>query len=105
MLPFFTDYSHVVVIDALRAGFEAGTIYRIKPEEIRDYEREHLSLHDVQILDVVNMAKSLGKTPDVTICAIEPGEISYGLDMTDAVASRIGELAALVKSEIEKIVS
>jgi hydrogenase maturation protease len=103
MLGFFTDYPIVFVIDALKAGLAPGTIYKIKPGEINDYKREHLSLHDVQILDVVNMAKMLGKTPDVTIFAIEPAEVSYGLDLTPAVEARIGELAGLVKSELARL--
>ena len=71
-LSYFLDYKKVIVVDCLKAGYEPGTIYKINPEDIKNYKSENLSIHDVQILDVVKIANMLGKFPKVVIFGIEP---------------------------------
>lgn len=100
MLGYFLDYEKVVVIDCLRAGYEPGTIYKIKPEEIKDYNKENLSIHDVQILDVVKIANMFGKHPQVMIFGVEPKEISFDLEISDTIKNKIPEVVNLVKLEL-----
>lgn len=100
MLGYFLDYDKVVVIDCLRAGYEPGTIYKIKPEEIKDYNKENLSIHDVQILDVVKIANMFGKHPQVMIFGVEPKEISFDLEISDTIKNKIPEVVNLVKLEL-----
>jgi len=101
MLGFFLDYKKVIVVDCLRAGLKPGTIYKIKPEDISHYEKENLSIHDVQILDVVRMAKMLDKTPLVVIFGIEPEKISLELEMTKTIISKIPEIVSHIKKELK----
>ncbi|GIM28088.1 hydrogenase 2 maturation protease [Clostridium polyendosporum] len=100
ILGYFLDYKKVVVIDCLKAGYEPGTIYKIKPEDITNYRKENLSIHDVQILDVVKMANMIGKYPDVVIFGIEPEHICFDLDMTDNMKNSISEVIGHVKKEL-----
>lgn len=100
MLGYFLDYDKVVVIDCLRAGYEPGTIYKIKTEEIKDYNKENLSIHDVQILDVVKIANMFGKHPQVMIFGVEPKEISFDLEISDTIKNKIPEVVNLVKLEL-----
>lgn len=99
-LSYFLEYENVIVIDSLKAGYEPGTIYKIKPEEIKNYKRENLSIHDVQILDVVKLANMYGKHPDVTIFGIEPKEISFDTEMTECMKMKIPEVINLIKKEL-----
>lgn len=100
ILGYFLDYKKVVVIDCLKAGYEPGTIYKIKPEEITSYRKENLSIHDVQILDVVKMANMIGKYPEVVIFGIEPEHICLDTDMTDNMKNRISDVIGHVKKEL-----
>ncbi|AKG35619.1 HyaD/HybD family hydrogenase maturation endopeptidase [Paenibacillus durus] len=100
MLSYFLEYRKIIVIDALRAGLEPGTIYRIRPEELAGYEKGNLSIHDVQILDVVRMARMLGAAPDVIIFGIEPQEIGYELEMSALMRSKIPDIIELLKQEL-----
>jgi len=104
MLYYFTDHPRVIIIDALKGGYAPGTIYKIPPEAIKSYKQEHLSLHDVQILDVIKMANQLGHFPNVILYAIEPGEISYSLEMSASLTAKIPELCRLVREEIMQAV-
>lgn len=99
-LGYFLEYEKVIVIDSLKAGYEPGTIYKIKPEDIKNYKKESLSIHDVQILDVVKMANMLGKHPSVTVFGIEPKEINFDTEMTDCMKMKIPEVIKLIKKEL-----
>jgi len=100
MLGFFLDYKKVIVVDCLRAGLKPGTIYKIRPEDIKDYQKENLSIHDVQILDVVRMANMMDKYPEVVIFGIEPEKISLDLEMTEIMVSKIPEIVSNIKKEL-----
>ena len=99
-LGFFLDYKKVIVVDSLKAGLEPGTIYKIKPEDIKNYKKENLSIHDVQILDVVQMANMMGKFPAVVIFGIEPEKIALDLEMTQTMISKIPEIIKNIKKEL-----
>ncbi|AHV97381.1 HyaD/HybD family hydrogenase maturation endopeptidase [Paenibacillus sabinae] len=100
MLSYFLECRKIIVIDALKAGLEPGTIYRIRPEDLKSYEKGNLSIHDVQIFDVVRMARMLGAAPDVIIFGIEPQEIGFELEMTDLMRSKIPDIIGLLKQEL-----
>jgi hydrogenase maturation protease len=100
-LGFFLDYKKVIVIDCLKAGLEPGTIYKIKPEDIKNYKKENLSIHDVQILDVVKMANMMDRYPEVVIFGIEPEKISLNLEMTETMISKIPEIIFNIKKELQ----
>ena len=99
-LSYFLEYEKIIVIDSLKAGYEPGTIYKIKPEDIKNYKRENLSIHDVQILDVVKIAEMYNKHPDVTIFGIEPKEIIFDTEMTDCMKRKVPEIINLIKREL-----
>lgn len=100
-LGFFLDYKKVIVVDCLKAGLQPGTIYKIKPEDIKNYKKENLSIHDVQILDVVKMANMMDKYPEVVIFGIEPEKISLNLEMTETMISKIPEIIFNIKKELQ----
>ena len=100
MLGFFLDFKKVIVVDCLRAGLKPGTIYKIKPEDIKNYKKENLSIHDVQILDVARMANMMNKYPEVVIFGIEPEKISLDLEMTEIMVSKIPEIISNIKKEL-----
>jgi len=101
MLGYFLDYERIIVVDCLKAGYEPGTIYKIKAEDIKNYKKESLSIHDVQILDVVKMANMMERFPSVVIFGIEPKEIEFDLEMSDVMKSKIPEVIKLIKKELE----
>jgi len=100
MLGYFLDYERIIVVDCLKAGYEPGTIYKIKAEEIKNYKKESLSIHDVQILDVVKMANMMDRFPNVVIFGIEPKEIEFDLELSELMKSKIPEVIRLIRKEL-----
>ena len=99
-LSYFLEYNKVIVVDCLKAGHKPGTIYKINPEEIKDYKQENLSIHDVQILDVVKMANMLAKFPKVVIFGVEPEEVCLDTEMTDNIKNKVPEIIKHIKVEL-----
>jgi len=100
ILAVVQNFERIIVIDALKAGGEPGTIYRITPEEVmQDYKRS-LSLHEVDFLDVLGMAKQLGGHGEVVIIGVEPKEISCSIDLTPEIEAKLPHIMDAVFSEI-----
>jgi hydrogenase maturation protease len=99
----------LVVIDALRAGKEAGTIYkaRLKSEERDKLEQifssgSRISLHQVGLIDALAIAEKMNCAPkEIAIIGIEPKKIDCGLELTDDVKQKIPEIINTVLKEIE----
>ena len=102
MLKYFTDYKHIIIIDALKGGHEAGTVYKLTPDKISSYSMQNLSLHDVQILEVIKMANIMGCNPRVTIIGIEPKIIKYGTTISETLNNKIPDVINMIKELIIK---
>lgn len=100
MIGYFMDFKKVIVIDAIRTGLEPGTIYKIEPEDLVNYKKEQVSVHDVQILDIVKMVNMAAKYPDVVIYGIEPAEISFNLEMTEIMYSKVPDMINHIQKEL-----
>lgn len=101
MLKYFMNDEQVIIIDCLKGGQPPGTIYKIVPEEIMDYKRECLSLHNVQILDVIKIANQFGFSPAVTVYGVEPQEISEGVGLTKEIQNVLPQFVRYIKNEIK----
>ena len=99
----------LVVIDALRADKEAGTIYkaRLKTEEQDRLEQifsgdSKISLHQTGLVDALTIAERMNCAPkEIAIIGIEPKKIDCGLELTDEVKQKIPEIINIVLKEIE----
>ena len=100
LLPYFQNYERIIVIDALRAGGEPGSIYRVTPDEIMEDKERSLSLHELGLLDVLLMAKHLGGHGEVVIIGVEPKEIACSMELTPEVEARLPHVMDAVLAEI-----
>ena len=89
LLSVFQTFERIIVIDALKAGGEPGTIYRVTPEEIMEDPKRPLSLHEMGLLDVLLMARQLGGHGEVVIIGVEPKEIACSIDLTPEVKATL----------------
>ncbi len=102
----------LVVIDALRAGKEAGTIYkaRLKLDEFDKLEQifsneTRISLHQMSIIDALTAVRRTGYAPkEVVIIGVEPEVVEWGLELTDKVKQKVSEIIDTVLKEIEDAV-
>lgn len=80
-----------VIIDCAKMSTPPGTIKRFTPNEVQTVKAlAHLSLHEVDILKVIEISKSLGECPDeVVFFGIEPKLIDNQMDLTDLLKEKV----------------
>lgn len=104
LVDFFCQADTVIVIDALKAGGEPGTLYRAPLEELGlKAEDNCTSLHQMHFIEAVQMVNLLGHHPQIIVFGVEPKVIDWGMDLTPEVAARVPRLAELIKEEINNL--
>lgn len=104
MLDAFVKNDIIIVIDALQGGHEPGSIYRLTPQQLGERQLETLSIHDVQVLDVANMAELFGHKPEVIIFGIEPYIVDLHLGLSDLMQARLPVLVEHVRQELTDLI-
>lgn len=100
----FQEYERVLVLDAIKAGRAPGTAYRFTEAELRDNKAQRLSLHDIDLLDSLSMAKLLGSKPELLVMGMEPLSISdWSMELSEPVRTAYPLFLEAVRREIRAL--
>ena len=106
LFPIFTETDHLIVIDAVKGKMSPGTIYRLGLNDLMPTKKASISLHDLGLLEALDMAKKIGKSPrSVVIFGIEPKEIDWGMELTPEINQKLPEIIRLVTEKIEEFLN
>lgn len=74
LLTLLENRQAVILIDCAKMGLPAGTIRRFEPQDVQTVKQlAHLSLHEIDILKVLELADLIGKKPQkIIFFGIEP---------------------------------
>jgi hydrogenase maturation protease len=91
-----------VLIDCARMGTEPGTIHRFTPDQVQTVKKlAHLSLHEVDILKVLDISRQLGECPqEVVFFGIEPFEICQRMSLSDLLENQIPRFLQTLLAEL-----
>jgi len=93
----------LIIIDAVRGGSDPGSVYRFRPAEITPGDKDYASLHQIGILESLQMIELIGGKPKNTvIIGIEPKEIDWGLDLSPELEHKIPQIVKLVMEEARR---
>ncbi|HUU93300.1 MAG TPA: hydrogenase maturation protease [Phycisphaerae bacterium] len=94
----------VILIDAVQAGAEPGTIHRFTLDALlakAGDEPEWRSAHDLTVVGAVRLAEAAGiRLPPTVVFGVEPGEVALGEGLTPAVEAALDGLIETVLAEI-----
>ncbi len=91
----------VIIIDAVNGGEPPGTIYKFSPEDIKSKSISYDSLHQLGIIESLEMAKLLNKYPkECVIIGVEPKKIEWGLELSEPLKMKIPKIIELVLNEV-----
>jgi hydrogenase maturation protease len=95
-------YDRVVIIDAVDAGLEPGTILRFRPEDVTPDDVDlRLSLHQEKILRVLELAEYLGRDlAPIVIYGVQPEAMGWSTELSPAVQARLDSLLDAVEEEL-----
>ena len=103
LIHIITDTDRLIVIDSVKGGSEPGTLYKF---DIKDAPKTpdlfKTSVHQIGILEVINLSSLIGKTPETTVIGVEPKSILTSMELTDEVKAKIPRVIELVLEEVEK---
>jgi hydrogenase maturation protease len=94
----------VVVVDTVQAGQPPGTLYRLSREDIEDRPKQRLSLHDIDMTDLLKLSDLLGvkKPAEVIIIGVEPKDMeTASMELSPEVEAQISKVIELVMKEIQ----
>lgn len=104
LIPLFHEIDVLIVIDSVEAGDAPGSIFRFSPEELQFKTGHKSSLHQLSLIDVLQMTELTGKKPETIIIAVQPKDItSWSLELTDEIKSVIPRVKELVFDELKRV--
>lgn len=93
-LAFLADSSRVLLIDAVRSGSEPGTIRRFTERDLSQPGSIQTS-HTVHILASRHLLPPGAAWPEFHILGVEPASLTYGMELSPAVASALPRVTRL----------
>lgn len=104
LLPVITRSDYLIIVDVIKADEEIGAIFRIPIEDLR--RRQGLpaiktSLHQMSIMDVLEMANVLDRQVKGVIIGIQPKDISTLKEsLSPQIEKRIPDAIELIMREV-----
>ncbi len=100
----FCRAKNLIIVDAMHAGGDPGTIYRAPLDELGLEPAEDItSLHELHFVEAMKMTRMLGYNPPTIVFGIEPALIAVSMDLSPQVAAKFPRLVELIHQEILKI--
>jgi hydrogenase maturation protease len=101
----FEGYDSLLVLDIVHCGGTPGAIYRLSEDELVKNENQRLSLHDIDLIDSLNMAEMLHKKrPHLLVLGMEPEDYtSWNIGLSRAVQERFEDFLTAARREIRAL--
>ncbi len=101
LVPHMWDRRKLVVVDAVRLDDEPGSIYRFTPGDVRRTAHLTLSVHQIGMLEAVEVLGQMGQRPETVIIGIVPKNAGiWSLDLSPEVKASVPRALECVLGEI-----
>ena len=103
ILHLISGRKKVVIIDCAFMESEPATITRFSYEEAKTVKKlAHLSLHEIDIMRVIELSKQLGECPDeVVFFGIEPVAVENGMELSEDLQSKLDDYIKAITEELK----
>lgn len=102
LLIFMEDADKVIIIDAMSSGSEVGGIHRFTYKDLPDHASMHFSLHELGLVDVLNIGKKvMSITEDIVIIGVEIERTkNFTIGLTKKVNEAVPKVVDMVLDEL-----
>lgn len=95
------DAENLIIIDAINAGREPGTIISLKGDEIPAYFGIKMSIHQLGFQEVLLAAKMRERYPkQIAMFGMQPSSLELGVELTDTNRAKLPDLATAVIDQV-----
>ena len=98
----FEGFTHLLVLDVVHAGSEAGTLYRFTEDALVQNSEQRLSIHDIDLIDSLRMAEMyFKKRPELVVLGMEPHDhVTWNIGLSEPLEARFSAFVAAAEREI-----
>ncbi|WP_303721169.1 HyaD/HybD family hydrogenase maturation endopeptidase [Malonomonas rubra] len=105
LMDVFHDREQLIVLDAVRGGQQAGTLYRFSPQEVENGSLPMNSLHQVGLLETLKLGELVDCKPKQTVViGCQPQDTGLGIGLSEPVKAQIERAGELVLQEINHFI-
>jgi hydrogenase maturation protease len=102
LLMIIEECSHLLILDAVNAGKQPGTIIELEKERIPLFTGISLSQHQTTFQEVLGLASFRDRLPEqLHLVGIQPLDLSIGLGLSPEIERAIPEMLARAKSVLD----
>jgi hydrogenase maturation protease len=99
----FREFDKVLLLDAVDAGLEPGTLRIFRLSDVKTVvQEEKLSSHEIALADLLRLCEAFGGAGHVHIAGVQVKDVSYGLQMTPELEAAqeeiVGQLVGFLSS-------
>ena len=103
LLNVITEADRLIVIDAVRGGGEPGSIYRFDIDDVKRCPSGFkTSVHQIGILEVIDLSGLIGKTPNTTIIGVEPKSLEMSMELSPEIRDKMPRIIDIVLEEVSR---
>jgi len=104
LITLFHEIDYLIVIDTVEAGDTPGSVFRFSLDDMNFPSEQKVSLHQISLVDVLQMAELRGAKPKTVIIGVQPKDISsWGLELSEEVKAAMPRVKELIFEELKKI--
>jgi hydrogenase maturation protease len=106
LIRFFRGMKKAIIVDAIKADAQPGTVVRLTLKDVTMYRNRPLSVHQNGLLELLQKVKEMSKAPETILYGIVIEETNkYGLDLSCKVKRSIPKVVSHIVTEIESTMS
>ena len=102
LLHLIAGRTKAIIIDCCIMGTEPGTIKQFTPDQVKTVKQlTHLSLHEVDIIKVIDLARQLGECPEeIIFIGIEPETVTQQMELSKIITDRLTQYTETIKAQL-----
>lgn len=102
LVSYVSGASHLLVLDAVDVGAQAGTVVCLQGEELRSLPGNG-NVHELALADILNALRMLGQEPqDVVLLGIKPATTALGTSLSRSVESAVPVLVDAAIAQLSR---
>ena len=102
LLNIITETDRLIVIDAVKGDAIPGSIYRFDVNDVSSCPSGFkTSVHQIGILEVIDLSGLIGKTPRTTVIGVEPKSLEMGMELSPEIKEKVPRIIELVVDELK----
>jgi hydrogenase maturation protease len=104
LIDIITEADRLIVVDAVKGGGAPGSIYHFDMDEVPDSPSGFkTSVHQIGILEVINLSGLIGKKPYTTVIGVEPKSLDMGMELSPEIKDKVPRIIQLVLDELKHL--